>query len=179
MGMAVTDSDIVRVSDWDSLVEVSHAMAVDKDWWRDGKESRPLDEITNNFHSEVSEAWEEFRAGRIDTWHNGSPAAALAAGSLPKPEGFWVEIADLLIRMADAAGAHRVEIGDIYDCGCHEDYRAFINSLHVDLVNREYGQVLHSCFAFAAENDRDLWSTIVAKLRYNATRPSRHGGKRA
>lgn len=52
-----------------------------------------------------------------------------------KPEGFWVEIADAVIRIADLAGS----------CGA------------------------------AAE----LVEAVQVKHHYNASRPHRHGGKRA
>ncbi len=170
---------IDEVVDFDSLTCVAHAMAVDKGWWDDGIANRPLEDIVNNFHAEVSEAWEEYRAGRMATWY-ADPQAVLS-GKLPKPEGFFVELADLLIRIADAAGAHRIECepkehiiqGVSFSAG------RTIMALHGSICMRDFGDMVDECFKFAADNEHDLWATIREKLAYNATRPHRHGGKRA
>lgn len=74
-------------------------------------------------HSEVSEALEDYRAGHPiwDWWF----------GPEGKPEGVPVELADVLIRVFDLAGAY----------------------------------------------DVDLETALEAKMKYNETRPYRHGGK--
>jgi hypothetical protein len=46
-------------------------------------------------HSEISEALEEYRAKRMDTWSEANSR---------KPEGFWVELADVVIRLGDLIG---------------------------------------------------------------------------
>ena len=175
----MTSEDIAKVTDWQSLVRVAHGMAVEKGWWDDGIASRPLEEIVNNFHAEVSEAWEEYRAGRMATWY-ADPQAVLA-GKLPKPEGFFVEIADLLIRIADAAGAHRIDVGEVHFTGPGFSMATnkTISRLHYLIVKCYFQEVIDVCLSFAADNNHDLWATIREKLAYNATRPYRHGGKRA
>lgn len=175
----MTSEDIAKVDNWQSLVRVAHGMAVEKGWWDDGINARPLEDIVNNFHAEVSEAWEEYRAGRMATWY-ADPQAVLS-GKLPKPEGFFVELADLLIRIADAAGAHRI------DCDEHctkfvsiEESIAFsIRKMHQWIADFDFTFAADECFALADEHNHDLWATIREKLAYNATRPYRHGGKRA
>jgi len=170
---------IDEVVDFDSLTCVAHAMAVDKGWWDDGINARPIEDIVNNFHAEASEAWEEYRAGRMNTWY-ADPQAVLS-GTLPKPEGFYVELADLLIRIADAAGAHRVDVGKVYFAG--SGFRMATNKtilvLHNLIADRDFEEVIDECLSFAVNNEHDLWATIREKLCYNATRPHRHGGKRA
>lgn len=59
--------------------------------WYDPPPSIP--EALAMVHSEVSEALEEYRAGRMETY--------LAPGG--KPEGFPVELADIVIRCLDLA----------------------------------------------------------------------------
>lgn len=73
-------------------------------------------------HSEVSEAVEEYRNNNIDGYYEGE-----------KPCGFGIELADILIRVADLA-----------------------QCLNIDLTEE-----------------------IKEKMKYNKSRPYRHGGKRA
>ncbi len=101
-----------------ALVQESYGTAKEKGWH---EESRPFGEIIALIHSELSEALEEYRAGRGNHYIHESG----------KPEGIAVELADAVIRIADAAG----ELG------------------------------------------LDLPAAILAKLKYNRTRPYRHGGK--
>jgi len=85
------------------LVERAHKTAKEKGWWEG---ERDLGEVLANVHAEVSEAWEEYRHGADLTeirlkWdeHDGL-----------KPEGFPVELADILIRVADLAGAYGIDL---------------------------------------------------------------------
>lgn len=166
---------IDSVTDFPSLVPVAHKIAVDKGWWQDGVEKRPIHEIIANYHAEVSEAWEEYRAGRMATWYADNPNGPL------KPEGFWVEIADLLIRMADAVGAGRSIIGNymeelhVFTAGITA--AEFVSLLHVEICKGLGGVYL--CEKFAAHNGVDIYAVVREKLRYNVTRPHRHGGKLA
>ncbi len=175
----MTSEDIAKVDNWQSLVRVAHGMAVEKGWWDDGIAARPLEDIVNNFHAEISEAWEEYRAGRMATWY--SDMKAVLAGKLPKPEGFFVELADLLIRIADAAGAHRIDVDE--QCtkfvSIEESIAFSIRRMHEWIANYDFTLAADECFALADDNNHDLWATIREKLSYNATRPYRHGWKRA
>lgn len=109
----------------EELIKRAHETAVAKGWW-DGPGPRPLGDQFANFHAELAEAWEEYRAGKD------LEAITVFQG---KPEGFVVELADVWIRMADTLGAYH----------------------------------LTDVFLDALEQ----------KLRYNATRPYRHGNKKA
>ena len=173
----MTSEDIARVTDWQSLVRVAHGMAVEKGWWDDGIAARRFEDIVNNFHAEVSEAWEEYRAGRMETWY--SDMKALLEGRLSKPEGFFVELADLLIRIADAAGAHRIECDEPVSQPVFHTISKNVLFLHGAIDQFRFWTVASDCFGIAQANNHDLWATIREKLSYNATRPYRHGGKRA
>lgn len=131
------------------LAKEAHQIAVEHGWW----EEPPKFEATIALcHSELSEAFEEYRAGRPDVWH------ACAAGghcqgaeNCPvfshvenvedcpaydkKPEGKAVEMADCLIRILDWFG-----------------------------------------FKMATEG-LDPQAIVLEKMAYNKTRPYRHGGK--
>ena len=78
-------------------------------------------------HSEVSEALEAFRDGDMELrWEEDKRG-------VQKPEGFVVELADVLIRVFDLAGRHGM----------------------------------------------NLEVALIAKMKYNETRPYKHGGKYA
>ena len=122
------------------LISEAHQTAVLKGWWGDAAadalaagnpvdayEDRNLYEQVALMHSELSEAVEELRNGRGVTevyYNEGKPG---------KPEGFPVELADVLIRIFDAAGRYGI----------------------------------------------DLTAAVDVKLKYNQSRPYRHGGKKA
>lgn len=106
----------------DGLVTEAHGTAVKKGWY-DAERQAP--ELLCLVHSELSEALEEYRA------HRGEREVYF--GPTGKPEGFPIELADAVIRIADMCGAF----------------------------------------------DIDLAAAIQTKLEYNATRPHRHGGKKA
>lgn len=78
----------MTISEWQTEV---HELAVEKGWY---STERSLGDMMTNIHSELSEAWEEFRAGRgmTETYYEGPEA---------KPCGFAVEMADTVIRILD------------------------------------------------------------------------------
>ena len=171
---------IDEVWDFDSLTCVAHAMAVDKGWWEG---ERSAVECWVNFHAELSEAWEEYRCGRMATWYASDAASVLRSGGVPKPEGFWVEIGDLLIRIADYFGAKKFE----YLCPCDSEADSVdwssvpwaVMVLHGLTTYEECDELITTVEAFARFHKIDLYAIIREKLRYNATRPHQHGGKRA
>lgn len=117
-------SPVVAVT-LNDLINDAHQTAVSKGWWDDG--DRNLYEQVALMHSELSEAVEELRAGR------GVTEVYFNEDKPDKPEGFPIELADVLIR--------------IFDTACR------------------YGI--------------DLPAAIDMKLKYNKSRPYRHGGKKA
>jgi hypothetical protein len=83
----------------DELIERAHTTAVAKGWWEDT--DRPMGDQFANFHAELSEAWEEYRAGH--------PLHEIRLDAHGKPDGFVVELADVFIRIADTLGAYGLE----------------------------------------------------------------------
>lgn len=83
----------------DDLIHESHTTAREKGWW---DTERSVGDQFTNFHAEIAEAWEEFRDGR--GWDE------VYYGPDGKPEGIAVELADLLIRVADTCGKYGIPL---------------------------------------------------------------------
>ena len=82
-----------------TLIHKSHKTATEKGWWDSPK--REVPELLALIHSEVSEALEAYRIGEIDTaWYEGNG----------KPEGFVIELADTVIRIADLCGEFGLDL---------------------------------------------------------------------
>lgn len=77
------------------LVEKSHELAKQKGWWTGLNHNIP--EKLALIHSEISEALEELRSG------DGVAFRGIQPGN-GKPEGFGIELADAVIRIADLCG---------------------------------------------------------------------------
>ncbi len=77
-----------------------HRTAKEKGWWPTEESTRNVPEALALIHSEVSEALEEWR-GKNQTIR--SMRVIRYEGKSSKPEGFAVELADILIRVLDLA----------------------------------------------------------------------------
>lgn len=92
----------------------AHAIAVEKGWW---DQERNIGEVVALIHSEISEALEEYRKYGPDgikalRWVPVMTNDARYAG-LSKPEGFFVELADAVIRIADLFERYGVSMEDV------------------------------------------------------------------
>jgi NTP pyrophosphatase (non-canonical NTP hydrolase) len=89
------------------LAEEIHHTAVDKGFWTndisalDMSHSRSIGEQFSNFHSEISEAWEEYRNGHLmnEVYFNKD-----------KPEGVPIEFADTIIRILHTCARYGIDI---------------------------------------------------------------------
>lgn len=70
------------------LAREIHTDAVSKGWWAG---QRNVGDLIANVHAELSEAWEDYRHGRMDLYYEGGG----------KPCGFGSELADAIIRILD------------------------------------------------------------------------------
>ena len=84
------------------LIIDSHKTSISKGWWENP--NRNIGELLALIHSEISEALEVYREqgndGLKKTWTEDDG----------KPEGFTIELADAVIRIADLCGALGLEL---------------------------------------------------------------------
>jgi NTP pyrophosphatase (non-canonical NTP hydrolase) len=88
-----------------------HQLALDKGWWepeqRDGMSTNAVLAKLALIHSEVSEAVEEVRVTPVEQ------LVAVHYSDLGKPEGFAVELADVVIRALDLAAALGINLDEV------------------------------------------------------------------
>ena len=89
-------STILTIRD---LQAENYKTACEKGWW---DEPRTIGDCIALCHSELSEALEEYR--------NGEDLKTVRFGENDKPEGFAVELADTIIRIADLAEKHGIDL---------------------------------------------------------------------
>ena len=78
----------------------THGNAIAKGWWSQDCDLNNPSNLAAKLcliHSEVSEALEELRVGKIDIYFNEESSG--------KPEGLMIELADVVIRVMDLASA--------------------------------------------------------------------------
>ncbi|WP_217597854.1 hypothetical protein [Cohnella sp. GbtcB17] len=101
--------------DINGYVAAAHANAVSKGWW---DEERSFGEIIALIHSEASEALEDYRAGKQPTevWYERVTPMGMTAivdsrlYEHDKPCGIPSELADIVIRVFDAAGRYGIDL---------------------------------------------------------------------
>lgn len=76
-----------------------HKTAFDHGWWR---EDRNIGEALALIHSEVSEA--------LEVWREGKALEEVVLSTDGKPEGFFVELADVVIRVLDLAQHYNIDM---------------------------------------------------------------------
>lgn len=166
-----------------SLVKTSYDIAVEKGWH---DEERSLAALTLLMQSEVAEVLEDYRANRGIT-------EIYSEGDNHKICGIPVEIADLVIRVADYCGKYNIDLESwttaapqpIGDSIAFEEWLARINyTLSQAWADRLLGVgfwlgvAVSYAFSMATTFSIDLWAVIDEKTAFNRTRPYRHGGKK-
>lgn len=171
--------------------------------WHDKEVS--FEQMLLLLHSEISEACEEFRSGKPinEIYFRQSGVDA----DPQKPEGFPVELADVVIRIMDYCGLVEFDMArfiltstyaghfigsnptftEIQDAVCNSDgyekrdvvgtlvmmHRQISGCDHV----RDLCRVLLHIMGYCHLHELALYQAMVMKMKYNRTRPHRHGGK--
>ena len=163
-----------------------HANAVAHGFWEAGSEPT-FGEYCAFIHEEISEAF--------SAWRNGEPDEHVVNG---KPEGVWVEFADVVIRCADAMAAYGITIdydAEVMVLKSECSFTDFISAIHYEVAriwsvtgnnaisaNIQYDIycevmtiVIKVIYSAANLHNIDLDAIIDRKCAYNATRPYKHG----
>lgn len=179
------------------LVEVSYAIAKEKGWH---ESDRSIYAITLLMQSEVAEVIEEYRKhkGLTEVWYeqktsNGGIELTNVSKTPPgKPAGIPVELADLIIRIADYCGKAdiplesftwnnmRIQPLDDFEMGLALVNHALAQAWADPMLGTGFwlGRATAITFHLAGAFNIDLWAVINEKTEYNRTRSYRHGGKR-
>lgn len=80
------------------LVKESHERSRRKGWYDGEAATRSVPEMLALIHSEISEALEAYREGSMEVYQQ------LTRDGQLKPDGFPIELADAVIRIADLCG---------------------------------------------------------------------------
>ena len=179
-----------------NLVTESYTIAKEHGWH---DEERSVSALTLLMQSEVAEIIEEYRKhkGPKEIWyevHHDTDGCHYTTTGKPgdKPCGIPVELADLVIRIADYCGKYSINL----ELNCDRspepapttDFEEWLARINYALSQAWEGTVLGTefwlgmatkyAFRTAKMCDIDLWAVIEEKTAFNRTRPYRHGGKK-
>lgn len=132
-------------------------------------------------HSELVEAEAELYVHRLEIWY--------ADEKPDKPEGWIVELADVVIRSIDtcaALGIEAVRVPDYRPCKRAYSLHSYAAKATESARVGDYKTFQLALGGLICELERDaqgasldLWDAVRLKLDYNKTRPHKHGGKLA
>jgi NTP pyrophosphatase (non-canonical NTP hydrolase) len=213
----------------DELVSTSYEIAKSKGWW---DKPRSFAALTLLMQSEISEALEDYRSnkGLNEVWYENakSKAPRCHCGTdhgegcemhhylMPdghctcyvthkKPCGIPSELADVVIRVADFCGHHKLVLSPASksiigqkdfeqalaeSAACISDAYRDLSKIDTKVQDLWYSgsfgvsvsfslskAVEHLLFTCEA-NDINIWKAIEEKTAFNRTRPERHGNKK-
>lgn len=168
-----------KINQLNTLRDDIYDNAVKHGWWN---KPRNTGDMLCLLHSEVSEAWDCAKSGQIQT----------VIRDLGKPEGYFTEIADVVIRVLDMMGGAGIEVCAIDEKHLENytdaEFLCEINlaistalenvrNVKVDRYAEDLSRIIDKCFKIESDADCDLIFEIKRKHAFNKTRPYRHGNK--
>ena len=191
--------------DFRALQKEAHTIAKDHGWW---DEERTFGDLTALVHSELSEALEAYRKYEDCLCHylfhpmeDEVADAHISRDAIWPVEGVPMELADVVIRVADMAEHYGVDMAATFESivgGSSErdmsgkTFGDWISLCHatfsIAFAVREYDfpgetwqeHMAEGCYLvqrMAAHYGIDLDAAFEAKMEYNRSRSYRHGGK--
>ncbi len=186
--------------DLKNLITEAYKIACDKGW-HDTEVS--FSDYIANVHAEISEAWEEWRNNRglDEIYYECSREKCkflkekvelsrrfidCQGCESAKPCGIPVELADVLIRIADMLGAYNVDLNKkpISKNKIAVTFGDFIVICHSYLPSDDYLKfesligLIKEIETYCIRENINLEKAIELKMAYNRTRSYRHNGKR-
>lgn len=170
----------------------SASLVIEKGFRSDKETQGNLDKEILLLKSEVFEAFEDARKNDFETYYltkqGKRKTRQLTREGKPqyKPCGFWNELADVLIRIADyninylkknfTQFIKSLTYQNI-DCNINDSNHIcrFLFDLDKDLNKNETSQVMSKILSLAKQNNVNMYRELKLKFLYNQTRPPKHG----
>lgn len=181
----IADNKTMDTEQLNKLATDIHELAKAKGW-HSFKETNGqfLTRAHNNMHGEISELWESNRAGTLGTLCD--KAEKMREAGLEPLTCAEEELADIVIRVLDSVKRMGSHIRYLQDDGTYAaDIADHVENLHNIATETQMSmelavlQLVRECECTAHDLGIDLWSAVARKHAFNATRPFRHGGKKA
>lgn len=184
---------------WNEFAKEVHRVAVDHGWW-----DKPVSfaDITVMCHLELSEAVEEYRAGRPMLWRRCTMSAGPCTGAVcnhwesgcqegyldDEPRGVAVELGDCILRILDYLAEAGVNIdGNLDFCVADKDLIGTVAKCHA-LISTAYIRRKYSCdnllgcieviLHWAAKNGVDLRTSCGPSMSTTRPEPTGTGGRK-
>lgn len=189
--------------DLKALIKEAHENAVEKGWYNPPP---TMEETICNIHSELSEAWEEYRNNRglkeiywkchyvpIGVCDHGGDCNVCQETECgyAKPCGIPIELADVVIRICDILAVittiEIIENAILFSIIKPANFALLITSCHKLLTSAldfEDGRVdflmgvIIIIETYCQDNQIGLEKAIALKMAWNKTSPAGHGNKR-
>ena len=177
------------------MIKEAYTCAASKGFWDGVDPIRSIPTQLALIHSEASEILEDYRAGKTElALEKACSCSERSSCCAAKPVGLPSELADVAIRVFCLVGAlgsdwtayfevnktktkYMIEHREIPErvARIHQRISSCLGSTGRDLIEG-LGHVVESVYSLAVGRC-DLDEVIAQKMKYNRTRPYRHGGK--
>lgn len=99
----MSDTEVTKDLHFNEFANEVHELALSKGWWDETGEPKTFGDLIALIHSELSEAFEEYR-------NHHAPTEIYFNEGNPKPEGIGIELADAIIRILDMCAKYGIDL---------------------------------------------------------------------